>query len=187
MCNLAEVCRVSCVSQELIQVEVLDPVALKNQAGRGLTLGTYLKIADDDGHAVITVIQSYRIKDPSGTNALAPPGTLNFLLDTQPIGFLDAEGNFKRGGQQIAIPPTRVSIADQDTLRAIYASETEADLVIGTLVQDEAIDVPVNGDVFFGKHVAVVGSTGSGKSCTVARTDFKKAFSHPATSTTGAF
>jgi len=35
----------------------------------------------------------------------------------------------------------------------------KAPLMIDSLVQDESIDVPLNGDVFFGKHIAVVGST----------------------------
>lgn len=169
MADLTEICRVCSVSQDLIQVEVLDSTEFKNQTGRTLTIGSYLKISDDDGHAVITVVQSYRIKDPTGTEPLAPPSSPVFVLDTQPIGFMDSEGRFRRGGQQIAIPPTRVSIADTETLTAIFASDTNADLHIGELAQEESIAVPVNGDLFFGKHVAVVGSTGSGKSCAVVR------------------
>jgi len=40
---------------------------------------------------------------------------------------------------------------------------------MGVLSQNQAIEVKIDGDKFFGKHVAIVGSTGSGKSCTVAR------------------
>jgi len=169
MAELAEICRVCSVSQHLIEVEVLDATAFKNQTDRALNIGSYLKIADEDDHAVITVVQAYRIKDPTATDPLAESKPPIFVLETQPVGFMDPDGRFRRGGQQIAIPPTRVSIADADTLRAIFASETEADLHIGDLAQDQSIAVPVNGDRFFGKHVAVVGSTGSGKSCAVAR------------------
>ncbi len=37
------------------------------------------------------------------------------------------------------------------------------------LAQDPNIVVTLDGDKFFGKHIAVVGATGSGKSCTVAK------------------
>lgn len=169
MAEIADICRVCSVSQDLIQVEVLDANAFKNQTARTLTIGSYLKISDDEGHAVITVVQAYRIKDPTGSEPLAEPTSPVFVLNTQPIGFMDADGRFRRGGQQIAIPPTRVSIADKGTLEAIFASETSANLHIGDLAQELTIAVPVNGDLFFGKHVAVVGSTGSGKSCAVVR------------------
>jgi DNA helicase HerA-like ATPase len=169
MGELSDICRVFSVSQNVIQIEVLDANEFRNQTDRALTIGSYLKIADDDGHAVITVVQAYRIKDPAGTDPKSVSGLPVFLLDTQPIGFMDANGRFRRGGQQIAIPPTRVSLADANTLRAIFASGTDAEMHIGELVQEDCIAVPVNGDLFFGKHVAIVGSTGSGKSCAVAK------------------
>lgn len=169
MADLDDTCRVCSVAQDLIQVEVLDPTTFRNDQGSSLTLGSYLKIADDEGHAVIVVVQSYRIRDPTSMDPEAAAATPSFILNTQPIGFLDPEGTFRRGGQQIAIPPTRVSIADESALKAIFVSNGKSDLNIGNLTQDESISVPVNGDLFFGRHVAVVGSTGSGKSCAVAR------------------
>jgi flagellar biosynthesis GTPase FlhF len=40
---------------------------------------------------------------------------------------------------------------------------------ITALVSNDKITVPVDGDRFFNKHLAVVGSTGSGKSHTIAK------------------
>lgn len=168
--DLSDICKVISVSQNLIQIEILDIGELKKQSTQRLTIGTYLKIADDDGLAVIAVVQAYRIKDPPSSDAQTEPSTPTFVMDAHPLGYLDKEGKFQRGGQQIAIPPTRVSIADSDTLAALYSStEPEGALSIGTLAQDQSVDVPIDGNVFFGKHIAVVGSTGSGKSCAVAK------------------
>ncbi|WP_438357377.1 helicase HerA domain-containing protein, partial [Bacillus toyonensis] len=36
-------------------------------------------------------------------------------------------------------------------------------------LNSKSIDVVLDGDKFFNKHLAVIGSTGSGKSCTVAK------------------
>ncbi len=161
--------RVVSATQALIQIEILDPEAFKGAAASQLRMGGYLEIGDDDGLRIVAVIQGYRIKDAGGGDAAGTAPIPSFVLDTQPIGFLDREGEFVRGGQQIAIPPTRVKVAEAETLKAIYCGAEEAGaLCFGTLAQDESILVPVDGDVLFGRHLAVVGSTGSGKSCTVA-------------------
>ncbi len=167
--DLSDICKVISVSHNLIQIEVLKVHELKKRTQQSLNIGTYVKISDDDGLGVIAVVQAYHIKDPvqQGDVDSREP---TFVLDAQPLGFLDEDGVFQRGGKQIAIPPTQVTIADRETLAKIYTPpEDKAPLSIGSLAQDESIDVPLNGDVFFGKHIAVVGSTGSGKSCTVAK------------------
>jgi len=41
--------------------------------------------------------------------------------------------------------------------------------IFAQLAQDNQVDVPVDGNRFFNKHVAIVGSTGAGKSHAVAR------------------
>ena len=157
--KLSDVCRVCAVSQDLIQVEILDSTEFKNHTGRQLTIGSYLKITDEDDHSVIALVQSYRIKDPSGVDSSAKPTEPSFILDAQPVGFLDADGHFRRGGQQIAIPPTQVSLATDTELSAIYACGADEELLLGTLAQSEAIEMPVYGDLFFSKHIAVVCST----------------------------
>lgn len=167
--DLSSVCRVSSVSQDLIQIEVMDAAEFKNQTERRLTIGSHLHISDDDGHSVIAIVQAYRIKDPLSSVPQAPNYDPSFILDAQPVGFVTPEGEFRRGGQQIAIPPTKVSVAGPEVLRAIYVTKGQSHLTIGKLAQDESIEVPIDGDRFFGKHIAVVGSTGSGKSCSVAR------------------
>ena len=81
------------------------------------------------------------------------------------------DGIFIRGGDNIAIPPKTATIATQDDIKLIYESniENEEKFVFSKLSQNKTIEVPVNGDKFFNKHIAVVGSTGSGKSHTVTR------------------
>lgn len=162
--------RILTVQPNLIQVEVIDTDVLR-ASGDNFTIGGYLKISDEDDMAIVVVIQGYKIKEPkllkSEEEEMEPA---SFILDTQPIGFLDAEGNFKRGGQQIAIPPSNVELADDELLKSIYSSvREEKRFAFSNLALNNDIEVGVDGDKFFGKHIAVVGSTGSGKSGTVAR------------------
>jgi len=163
--------RVICVTPSLIQLEVTNIDEFAADEAKQFKIGSYLKIADSNQVSVIAIIQSYKIKDPTDRNDGEAPGEKrSFIVDAQPIGFLDANNKFKRGGQQIAIPPTEVDIAGKEVLESFYKKdENVAELVLGTMALDENIKVPVDGDRFFSKHIAVVGSTGSGKSCTVAK------------------
>lgn len=160
--------RILTVAPNLIQVEVLNAEQFKQDAS-DFSIGSYLKISDDSNTAIIALVQSFKIKD-TNSGGETPVSTPTFVLDAQPIGFLDDAGNFRRGGQQIAIPPSNVEIANDDLLKQIYSSvEAEKQFCFSTLAHKPSIEIAVDGDKFFSKHIAVVGSTGSGKSGTVAR------------------
>jgi hypothetical protein len=157
------------VSPNLIQVEVLDFEKFKNET-KDFTIGSYLKISDDNNTAIIAIVQSFKIKENNSKDAETEVVEPTFILDSQPIGFIDETGKFKRGGQQIAIPPSNVEIADITVLKGIYANVEESKkFVFSSLAQNNSIDIAVDGDKFFSKHIAVVGSTGSGKSGTVTK------------------
>ncbi|MCP5004712.1 MAG: ATP-binding protein [Planctomycetes bacterium] len=158
------------ISPNLIQIEVRDIKSFATDEENQFSIGSYLKITDNRGVSVVAIVKSYRIKDPvSGAEKREPGEGRSFVIDAQPIGFIK-DGGFKRGGQQIAIPPTNVEIAKKDILELIYRSADDVSgFEIGALAIDESIRVPIDGDRFFGKHIAVLGSTGSGKSCTVAK------------------
>jgi Cdc6-like AAA superfamily ATPase len=161
--------RISSVTPSTITIDVLDHDAFKTAYPQPLTIGTYLRISDDNDLAIIAIVRSYTIKDhDAGATATLP--TTGFTIAAQPVGYLDAQGKFRRGGQHIAIPPTRITIADNALLKTIYEPQDDKRTYsFGTLAQHNGITVKLNGDRFFGKHLAVIGSTGSGKSCTVAK------------------
>lgn len=163
-----DIFRILTVAPSLIQIEVLDAEQFKQDA-TDFTIGSYLKISDDSNTSIIALVQSFKIKETNLTDDTTIT-TPTFILDAQPIGFLDDAGNFRRGGQQIAIPPSNVEIANDDLLNQIYSSiDAEKQFCFSTLAQKPTIEIAVDGDKFFSKHIAVVGSTGSGKSGTVAK------------------
>lgn len=167
--NNSDIFRILTVSPNLIQVEVLDAEKFKQDTS-DFTIGSYLKISDDSNTAIIALVQSFKIKETNLIGETSNVTTPTFILDSQPIGFLDDQGKFRRGGQQIAIPPNNVEIADEELLKSIYSSiEKDKQFCFSTLAQNSQIDISIDGDKFFSKHIAVVGSTGSGKSGTVAR------------------
>ncbi len=165
----SDIFRILSVGPSLIQIEVLEPEKFRDKA-KDFTIGSYLRISDEANTSIIALVQSYKIKETmsGGGEVVATPPS--FILDAQPIGFIDDKGKFKRGGQQIAIPPTNVEIADEILLESIYSgTDKEKEFIFSDLAQNTNIEIAVDGDKFFSKHIAVVGSTGSGKSGTVAK------------------
>ena len=166
--------KVISVAPNLIQIEIIDIDEFK-KGNKVFALGTFLQIKDDKGISVIAIAKSYRIKDPTDepldSNGTMPqPRAPSFIIDAQPIGFINAVGEFQRGGQQLTIPPTEVEIASPELLNTIYSGlEERKQFCFGSLALYDKIPVPVDGNKFFGKHLAVLGCTGSGKSCTVAK------------------
>ena len=127
-------------------------------------VGSYLRVSDSNDCAIIAMVENFTIeKQPDKDER-------NYIIEAVPIGFLDSEGCFSRGGNNIAIPPTGVEPARKDEIQAIYNQILENKrFKFSHLRQNKEVYTPVDGDKFFNKHFAIVGSTGSGKSHTVAK------------------
>ena len=134
------------------------------EAEENFTVGSYLRVSDSYECAIIAMIENFIIEQ------IEDECEKRYILEAVPIGFLDADGNFTRGGNNIAIPPTEVKPARKDEVEKIYNQiKEEKRFKFSRLLQNEIIQIPVDGDKFFNKHLAIVGSTGSGKSHSVAK------------------
>ncbi|WP_159025817.1 ATP-binding protein, partial [Aquimarina sp. Aq78] len=164
--------RIIGIQPNTISVEVTKPNTFKEK-NETFSLGSFVKITDDNNNAIIGMLQSYKIKDINDAeNETIERKEPSFILDIQPMGYLK-DNEFKRGGQEITIPPNDVSIADSALLKDIFSRNTttsnESTFSFGTLSYDDEVDIILDGNNFFNKHIALVGSSGSGKSCTVAQ------------------
>jgi DNA helicase HerA-like ATPase len=77
-------------------------------------------------------------------------------------------GNFNRG---VTIYPSlgdRVRVAGKTELEMAFCGDTKTSVRIGCIRQDSSIPAMVKVDDLLGKHVAILGTTGTGKSCTTA-------------------
>ena len=75
---------------------------------------------------------------------------------------------FKRGIHLFPSLGDAVILPDSEQLRAIIESGTNGNIKIGTCPLADNADVKVSANRIFGRHLAVLGNTGSGKSCTIA-------------------
>ncbi len=75
---------------------------------------------------------------------------------------------FERGVSFFPSVGAQVYVATADDLALVYAKRSPTSVRIGTIHQDRSILAYVSPDRLLGKHFAVLGTTGTGKSCAVA-------------------
>ena len=93
----------------------------------------------------------------------------NQWLKVQLVGERGREGKFERGVSQHPTINDPVHIVTEDDLREIYGPGDPVDFVaVGHLASAESIPALVNINKLVTRHSAVVGTTGAGKSTTVA-------------------
>lgn len=142
-----------------ISVEKLEDFKLADES---LKVGSYLRISDNDNAVLIAIIENFSIE-------INDKGERKHLIEANPLGIIKS-GEFIRGGDSIAIPPKKVEPAKIEEIKNIYQQSIKAEesFSFSSLSTNKDIRIPVNGNKFFNKHIAIVGSTGSGKSHTLA-------------------
>jgi len=131
-------------------------------AGESLQVGSYLKIADNENAILMAIIENFSI-------IVNDKGERDYAIEALPLGMIK-DGKFIRGGDSLAIPPKKVEPATEEEIKKIYeqAIATKEQFTFASLSSNPNIRISVNGNKFFNKHIAVVGSTGSGKSHTLS-------------------
>lgn len=153
----------SCAPQAItVAVEDLETFEKNKEC---LQIGRFLKIAQGNHDFTIATIRNIK-----GTNSFDLNGTpiWSFQIECQAIGTLLDDKTFDRGSLLLPVPTEQVFIAESDSLDKIFSADSDHNFPLGRLSMNKSIELMINGNRFFSKHIAIVGSTGSGKSCTVA-------------------
>jgi uncharacterized protein len=161
--------QVIAVFPDKVKIVVEDLEIFKN-IDETLKVGSYLKIQDSENASLIAIIENFQIslrevKDEKGN----PKTNREHIIEAFPLGIL-RNGKFERGGDSLAIPPKEVMPATINEIKEIYEKsigENES-FCFSKLSSNPTVEVPINGNKFFNKHIAIVGSTGSGKSHTLS-------------------
>ena len=147
-----------------ISVDKLEDFQLAEEK---LKVGSYLRVSDNDNAVMIAMIETFLIE--VGVDRNGQP-TKRYIIEANPLGTL-RDGHFERGGDTISIPPKKVEPAKLEEIEEIYQESVEEKdkFSFASLAANEDISIPVDGNRFFNKHIAIIGSTGSGKSHAVAK------------------
>ena len=132
-----------------------------------LKIGSYLRIADENDLALIATIENFCIEPIEIDERI----DIKYIIEAVPLGMIDEENKFVRGSDTITIPPKSVEPAKIEEIKLIFENSIKDELKFkfSSLSSNNDIEIPVEGNKFFNKHIAIVGSTGSGKSHTVAK------------------
>ncbi len=161
-----EVGRILTVGSSSAVISISKTIIRKNQLHLA-AIGTILKILTSQS-IVVAMVSSLKIgsADDEGMNdgCLA---TLNIMgeITTNPT---TRETKFFRGVRTFPVLNEAVYNMSPQELQLIFAKQAASCIEIGRLQQDNSIIAKVRTDDMLSKHFAIIGSTGSGKSCTVA-------------------
>jgi len=154
-------------SPEKVSIEITNLQTFEENK-HGLQVGKFLKIEDGNhNYAVATINNVASNKVESDGNV-----TWNFVVEASPVGALLSKEYermaFQRGTQVLPVPTERAHTFSDEDLALIFSDGGEYKFEIGHLSGNAGVPFFIDGDRFFGKHIGIVGSTGSGKSCAVA-------------------
>jgi DNA helicase HerA-like ATPase len=119
---------------------------------------------------VFGMISSLRTENPS----FPPVADEKHFFEMELLGeaMLDVstgtEGTFQRGVSVYPGLGAEISTATRGDLERVYARPAASNVRVGSIHQDRTLPAFVTTDHLVGKHFAVLGTSGAGKSCTVA-------------------
>ena len=112
------------------------------------------------------MISSLEIRNPSSSPpAATDQRVLEIDLFGEGIYTDDGEFKFQRGISVYPSLGTEIRETTHNELAQIYARPSESNVLIGSLYQDSELPAYLLVDDLLGKHFAVLGTTGTGKSC----------------------
>lgn len=165
----------------LLDIEAPESVALNAGDARPFPrVNSYILIPVDDSYVVgqvewITVERSTfpKRRGVQDFGVIDLPYPLR-RMSVNPLGRLRQEGLpearfvFRRGADALPSIGTPVVLPTVKQLRSIVESGERQRVRIGTSALAGNAEVRIDPDRLFGRHLAVLGNTGSGKSCSVA-------------------
>jgi len=158
---------VSMTGSQAVTLLEIDEVDAQGLLSRSLQMGAVVKIPTARS-VVFGMISGLTIPMPALESG-QPEGR---LLELELVGesLVDEQGNLsvmRRGVSTYPALGSAVYAAGPPDLRFVYVREEAAVARIGSIHQDRSLPAQINVDDLLGKHFAVVGATGTGKSCAV--------------------
>jgi len=122
-------------------------------------VGSYL-MARQAGLYVLVIVESM-------WQEVDPEGNLTRMVRVNPLGEITAKGGFARGVANFPTTGAELHLVTTATLEMLFAKFSAADYKVGKLSSFDSIDVYLDASAFFGRHAAILGQSGSGKSWSV--------------------
>jgi DNA helicase HerA-like ATPase len=122
-------------------------------------VGSYIMVKQS-GTKILCMVESMWAEKAANNQEL-------FKVRLAPLGEFDSNGNFDRGIHHFPTAGAELSVVSNWNLERVFSDFSEVYYKVGKLSSFESIDVYLDASNFFGRHAAILGQTGSGKSWTV--------------------
>jgi uncharacterized protein len=122
-------------------------------------IGSYLMVRQSGIYVLVIVESMWQEVDAEGK--------LVRMLRVNPLGEITAKGGFSRGVAHFPTTGAELHLVTAPTLSLLFSKYSAADFKIGKLSAFDSVDVFMDPDAFFGRHAAILGQSGSGKSWSV--------------------
>ncbi|MGT2501203.1 ATP-binding protein [Bradyrhizobium guangxiense] len=162
--------KVAAVSGANLSIHLASSVSsglsiIKGQTYRVGQVGSFVRIPQgyQDLFGVVSEVGAKAIPENLGRGDVDTGHWMNVQLVGEAVG-----GIFERGISQYPNIGDTVHLATEDHLRRVYNTKGQGHVTIGTLSSAESISAKIALNELVTRHSAVLGSTGSGKSTTVA-------------------
>ena len=126
-------------------------------------VGSQVKIKTNDGWLLASVRNQKQDRRAEGILA-----NIDFMGEGEEEKLTGRIHGFRRGVTRYPIPGAMVFPATTSDLRQIYASNGRSSIQVGTVYPTSDIRAGLYVDAMLGKHFALLGSTGTGKSTSAA-------------------
>jgi DNA helicase HerA-like ATPase len=122
-------------------------------------VGSYFAVRQSGVQTLVTVERSYRVADSQGRP--------QHMVHLTPLGEISPGGDFTRGISHFPTSGAELHLVSSVDLRRIFSGHSDVGYKVGSLAAFDDIDVYLDASAFFGRHAAILGQSGSGKSWTV--------------------
>ena len=122
-------------------------------------VGSYLMVKQSDTKILCMVEKMW-------TETISDSHEIHKLRLT-PLGEFNNKGNFDRGIHHYPTAGATLHVVSSWNLERIFSDYSEVYYKVGKLSAFDSIDVYLDASTFFGRHAAILGQTGSGKSWTI--------------------
>jgi DNA helicase HerA-like ATPase len=122
-------------------------------------VGSYLTVRQGDISALVMVDSFWRDSTQRGHPV--------FKIKVSPLGELNKEGEFTRGVRHFPTAGAELHLVSEWDLEKVFADEGGVGWKVGRLSAFDSVDIYLDASAFFGRHAAILGQSGSGKSWTV--------------------
>jgi hypothetical protein len=137
-------------------------------------LGSYVAVKQNDVH-LIAVVTRMSEQEALAAPTIETPGDdaarLPFakrIARLTPVGSIQADGNFERGITRYPTTGAQVHAIGSSDVARMFDRYQSKGLAVGVLTTHPSLKVCLDPTNLFGRHFAILGQTGSGKSWTVA-------------------